>query len=44
VPGNYQQFHQVYNREGEACFHCRQPIERETVRGRSTYYCSKCQS
>jgi formamidopyrimidine-DNA glycosylase len=44
VPGTYQQFHQVYNREGQACFHCRQPIERETVRGRSTYYCSKCQS
>jgi formamidopyrimidine-DNA glycosylase len=44
VPGNYQQFHQVYNREGLACFRCRQPIERETVRGRSTFYCSKCQS
>jgi formamidopyrimidine-DNA glycosylase len=44
VPGTYQQFHQVYNREGQACFQCRQPIERATVRGRSTFYCPKCQS
>ena len=44
VPGNFQQFHQVYNREGQACYQCRQPIERETVRGRSTFYCPKCQS
>ncbi len=44
VPGTFQQFHQVYNREGLACFQCRQPIIRETVRGRGTFYCSKCQS
>jgi formamidopyrimidine-DNA glycosylase len=43
-PGTYQQFHQVYNREGLACFQCRQPIRRESVRGRSTYYCEKCQA
>jgi len=43
-PGAYQQFHQVYNREGLACLQCRQPIEREVVRGRSTFYCPKCQS
>ena len=43
-PGNYQQFHQVYNREGLACFQCRQPIERAVVRGRSTFFCPKCQS
>ena len=43
-PGNYQQFHQVYNREGLACYQCRQPIVREVVRGRSTFYCPKCQS
>jgi formamidopyrimidine-DNA glycosylase len=43
-PGNFQQFHQVYNREGQACLQCRQPIQRETVRGRSTYYCEKCQA
>jgi formamidopyrimidine-DNA glycosylase len=43
-PGNFQQFHQVYNREGQACLQCRQLIRRETVRGRSTYYCEKCQA
>lgn len=43
-PGNYQQFHQVYNREGQACLQCRQLIRRETVRGRSTFYCQKCQA
>jgi formamidopyrimidine-DNA glycosylase len=43
-PGNYQQFHQVYNREGQPCLQCRQVIQRETVRGRSTYYCEKCQA
>ncbi|HEY5439546.1 MAG TPA: bifunctional DNA-formamidopyrimidine glycosylase/DNA-(apurinic or apyrimidinic site) lyase [Acidimicrobiales bacterium] len=43
-PGTYQNFHQVYNREGLACFQCRQPIVRETVRARSTFYCPKCQS
>ncbi|MGD0692927.1 MAG: zinc finger domain-containing protein, partial [Acidimicrobiales bacterium] len=44
VAGTFQQFHQVYNREGQACFQCRQPIERETVRGRATFFCPKCQS
>ncbi len=42
-PGDYQKFHQVYNREGLPCFVCRTPIVRTTVRGRSTYYCEKCQ-
>ena len=26
MPGTYQLLHQVYNREDEACFQCRQPI------------------
>ncbi len=43
-PGNYQQFHQVYNREGLPCFQCRQPIKRVTVRQRATFFCEKCQS
>ncbi|HUV57168.1 MAG TPA: bifunctional DNA-formamidopyrimidine glycosylase/DNA-(apurinic or apyrimidinic site) lyase [Acidimicrobiales bacterium] len=43
-PGNYQQFHQVYNREGQPCYQCRQPIERAVVRGRATFFCPKCQS
>jgi formamidopyrimidine-DNA glycosylase len=43
-PGDYQQFHQVYGKEGEPCPQCRAPIQRETVRGRSTFYCEKCQN
>ena len=43
-PGTYQQFHQVYGREGLPCYQCRLPISRVTVRGRSTFFCEKCQS
>jgi formamidopyrimidine-DNA glycosylase len=43
-PGTFQEFHQVYNREGLPCHQCRQPIQRVMVRQRSTYYCEKCQS
>jgi formamidopyrimidine-DNA glycosylase len=43
-PGAYQQFHQVYGREGQPCPQCRATIERVVVRGRSTYFCPKCQS
>jgi formamidopyrimidine-DNA glycosylase len=43
-PGEYQQFHQVYGREGELCYQCRTPIVRVIVRGRSTFYCEKCQN
>jgi formamidopyrimidine-DNA glycosylase len=44
VPGNFQKLHQVYNREGQPCYQCRQPIGRETSRGRSNFFCAKCQS
>ncbi|MGA2295445.1 MAG: bifunctional DNA-formamidopyrimidine glycosylase/DNA-(apurinic or apyrimidinic site) lyase [Acidimicrobiales bacterium] len=43
-PGAYQQFLQVYGREGEPCYQCRLPISRVMVRQRSTFYCEKCQS
>jgi formamidopyrimidine-DNA glycosylase len=42
-PGEYQQFHNVYAREGESCPRCRHAIVRERVSGRSTFYCSACQ-
>ena len=42
--GEYQAFHQVYNREGQPCGQCRAPILRVVQRGRSTYYCEKCQN
>jgi formamidopyrimidine-DNA glycosylase len=43
-PGEYQQYHKVYGREGQPCHQCRTPIERVQVRGRSTFFCPKCQN
>jgi formamidopyrimidine-DNA glycosylase len=34
----------VYDREGEPCQKCRQPIRRLSHAGRSTYYCTRCQT
>lgn len=42
-PGDYQQFHQVYARDGEACKRCRNVIVRQKVNGRSTFFCESCQ-
>ena len=42
-PGEYQQHHQVYGREGEACVRCRRPIQRARYSNRSTFYCDACQ-
>jgi formamidopyrimidine-DNA glycosylase len=41
--GDYQLLHKVYGREGQPCRRCRAPIVRETVNGRSTFYCAHCQ-
>jgi len=42
-PGEYQEHHQVYGREGEACVRCRRPIQRARYSNRSTFYCDACQ-
>lgn len=42
-PGEYQRRHRVYQREGKSCFHCRTPIRRVIVAGRSSYFCPRCQ-
>jgi formamidopyrimidine-DNA glycosylase len=42
-PGEYQLHHKVYARDGETCRRCRQPIVRDRVGGRSTYFCPACQ-
>jgi formamidopyrimidine-DNA glycosylase len=42
-PGEFQQFHNVYAREGQSCPRCRHLVVRERVSGRSTFYCSACQ-
>jgi formamidopyrimidine-DNA glycosylase len=41
--GDYQGQHQVYDREGQPCRRCRNPIVRTKTGGRSTFYCEHCQ-
>ena len=42
-PGEYQQHHRAYGREGKPCYRCRTPIRRVIVAGRSSFFCPKCQ-
>jgi formamidopyrimidine-DNA glycosylase len=42
-PGGYQEFHNVYAKEGQMCPRCRHTVVREKVGGRSTFYCEACQ-
>jgi formamidopyrimidine-DNA glycosylase len=42
-PGEYQDHHQVYGREGQSCMRCRRPIQRARYSNRSTFYCDACQ-
>src|SRR5579859_375000 len=42
-PGNFLPQLRVYQRTGEACRRCRQPIERVVISGRSSHFCPKCQ-
>lgn len=41
--GEYQGQHQVYDREGQPCRRCRNPIVRVKWGGRSTFFCQHCQ-
>ena len=41
--GDYQGSHQAYDREGQPCRRCRNPIVRTKIGGRSTFYCEHCQ-
>jgi formamidopyrimidine-DNA glycosylase len=41
--GDFQGQHQVYDREGQACRRCRNPIVRLKVGGRSSFMCETCQ-
>ncbi len=41
--GNAQQWHKVYNREGEPCYVCNTEITRIVQKNRSTFYCPQCQ-
>jgi formamidopyrimidine-DNA glycosylase len=42
-PGEYQQHHRAYGREGKNCFRCRTVIRRAIVAGRSSHFCPRCQ-
>jgi formamidopyrimidine-DNA glycosylase len=39
----FEDFWHVYDREGESCVRCGAKIKRETLGGRSTYWCPRCQ-
>ena len=41
--GDFQRYHAVYGREGEACYECGIGIEKIVVGGRGTHYCPRCQ-
>ena len=42
--GFFQLQHRVYGREGEPCLVCGTPIKRIVIAGRSSHYCSRCQT
>jgi formamidopyrimidine-DNA glycosylase len=42
-PGEYQTFHNVYDRAGQSCNRCRSTITKEKFQSRSTFYCPSCQ-
>jgi len=41
--GSYQNHHRVYDREGDPCHHCGQPIMRIVQAQRATFFCTVCQ-
>jgi formamidopyrimidine-DNA glycosylase len=43
-PGAFQHTFRVYERAGEPCRRCGSPIRRRIIIGRSSYFCSVCQT
>src|SRR5262249_6626882 len=43
IPGDYQQHHKVYGREGLPCPRCGAKIRRTIIAGRSSHFCPHCQ-
>lgn len=43
VTGRFQQYLKVHGRDGQPCLICNEPIVKEQVNGRGTYFCPKCQ-
>lgn len=44
LPGGYQERHAVYGRAGLPCPRCGHPIHRQTLGGRGTHFCPRCQT
>jgi formamidopyrimidine-DNA glycosylase len=42
--GSFQQRFKVYDRAGEKCVQCKQPIRAKFIAGRNTFWCHQCQS
>jgi formamidopyrimidine-DNA glycosylase len=42
-PGEYQQHHRAYGREGKRCYRCETLVRRAIVAGRSSFFCPTCQ-
>ncbi|MDX1974242.1 MAG: bifunctional DNA-formamidopyrimidine glycosylase/DNA-(apurinic or apyrimidinic site) lyase [Rickettsiales bacterium] len=42
--GHFQHHFRVYDREGEPCFSCKNPIQSIRLSGRSSFFCAHCQS
>ena len=41
--GDFQNYFKVYQRTGDACFNCGEPIQRILVGQRGTHFCPHCQ-
>lgn len=42
--GGYNEYHQVYGRDGESCHRCRDIISKAKFAGRNVYFCAQCQT
>lgn len=43
APASAEERFRVYDRAGQPCGTCQEPIERSVLAGRSTYFCRRCQ-
>lgn len=43
LTGGYNKQCKVYDRDGEACFRCGHPIQKDEISSRKMFYCSGCQ-
>lgn len=42
--GGFQRFHKVYGKQGQPCGTCGRKIQRLVLAGRSSFFCSQCQT